>query len=88
MKAVILAGVGAVTRAVGVAFAQGLPASVWQWADRRRLREIDPHFARDIGVAPGWDRAPEGFVVDPRPLWGIGLTPQPMEHITPRQSRS
>ena len=27
---------------------------------------------------PGLRPCPEGFAVDPRPLWGIGLTPQPM----------
>jgi uncharacterized protein YjiS (DUF1127 family) len=48
----------------------------------RALREMDAAQARDIGVAPGWDRAPEGFGVDPRPLWGIGLTPQPMDSTT------
>jgi hypothetical protein len=55
--------------------------SMRRWADRRRLRDIDPHLARDIGVAPGWNRAPEGFVVDPRPLWGIGLTPEPVGEL-------
>jgi len=52
-----------------------------QAADRRHLREMDPRLARDIGVARGWDRPPEGFVVDPRPLWGIGLTPQPAADV-------
>ena len=51
------------------------------WIDRmedaRRLREMDPRQARDIGCAPGEDRGPEGFAADPRPLWGLGLTPMP-----------
>ncbi len=52
-------------------------------ADAARLREIDPRLARDIGSAPGLDCAPEGFAVDPRPLWGIGQTPQPMDVVPP-----
>jgi uncharacterized protein YjiS (DUF1127 family) len=51
--------------------------------DAAALREMEPHRARDIGVAPGCDRAPDNFVVDPRPLWGIGLTPQPTEAMPP-----
>jgi len=43
----------------------------------RSCREIEPRMARDIGVAVGRDRHPAGFAVDPRPLWGIGLVPQP-----------
>jgi hypothetical protein len=45
--------------------------------ESQHLREIDPRLARDIGVSPGIDRCPKGFTVDPRPLWGIGLTPAP-----------
>lgn len=45
--------------------------------DARRLREMDPRQARDIGCAPGGDHGPEGFAADPRPLWGLGLTPMP-----------
>ncbi len=58
--------------------------------DAARLREIEAREARDMGVGgpgAGIDRAPPGFVVDPRPLWGIGLTPQPMEAAPPRSAR-
>jgi uncharacterized protein YjiS (DUF1127 family) len=51
--------------------------------DAAALREMEPHRARDIGVPPGCDRAPDSFVVDPRPLWGIGLAPQPIEAMPP-----
>jgi hypothetical protein len=47
------------------------------WTDAARLREIEPHMARDIGVAPGLDRCPEGYAVDPRPLWGSARPPAP-----------
>lgn len=47
--------------------------------DAQRLREADPRLAQDIGAALGCDRPPEGFAADPRPLWGIGLTPGPTE---------
>lgn len=61
----------------------GLLARYWLWLrnleDAQRLREIEPHMARDVGVSPGADRCPDGFAVDPRPLWGIGLTPCPMD---------
>lgn len=46
------------------------------------LREMDPRMARDMGATPASDR-PEAFAVDPRPLWGIGLTPQPTETSPP-----
>jgi hypothetical protein len=36
---------------------------------------LDPHMARDIGAFQR-NPMPEGYVVDPRPLWGIGLTPE------------
>lgn len=44
----------------------------------RALREIEPRLARDVGVSPGADRCPDGYAVDPRPLWGIGQTPRPV----------
>lgn len=47
--------------------------------DVQQLREIEPHLARDIGVSPGAHRCPNGYTVDPRPLWGIGLTPYPVD---------
>jgi uncharacterized protein YjiS (DUF1127 family) len=69
----------------------GLLARCGGWLRRRsdaaRLREMDPHLARDIGVAPACGPCPEGFAVDPRPLWGIGLTPQPMAPHSPRAER-
>jgi hypothetical protein len=37
---------------------------------------LDPRMARDIGAFQR-NPMPEGYVVDPRPLWGIGLTPEP-----------
>lgn len=53
------------------------------WISRRddaaRLAEMDPRLARDMGALPGPDRRPRGFAADPRPLWGIGLTPRPMD---------
>jgi hypothetical protein len=55
--------------------------------DGAALREIEPRMARDIGVAAGTDRCPQGFAVDPRPLWGIGLTPRPTEELPPWTSR-
>jgi hypothetical protein len=49
-------------------------------ADRARSREVDARTARDLGLPPcGASGAPlDAFLVDPRPLWGIGLTPMPM----------
>ena len=38
---------------------------------------MEPRQARDIGCAAGTERAPEAFAADPRPLWGLGLTPMP-----------
>jgi hypothetical protein len=51
--------------------------------DAETLAELDPRLARDIGAAPGCDRCPEGFTADPRPFWGIGLTPQPVDGRSP-----
>jgi hypothetical protein len=69
----------------------GLLARCRAWLARRdttaRLRDLDPHLARDMGVAPCGDGCPEGFATDPRPLWGIGLTPQPMDTQPPRAER-
>jgi hypothetical protein len=53
----------------------------------RALRALEPRLARDIGAAPARDRPPEGFVVDPRPLWGVGLTPQPSDVLPPWRRR-
>jgi uncharacterized protein YjiS (DUF1127 family) len=41
--------------------------------DAARLRELDAHLARDIGVTPADGGRPEGFAVDTRPVWSIGL---------------
>jgi len=51
--------------------------------DAARLRDMEPHFARDMGVAPVSDGCPEGFATDPRPLWGVGLTPMPTSVAPP-----
>jgi hypothetical protein len=48
-------------------------ARMRQRIDAARLRELDPHLARDIGITPAGGGRPEGFAVDPRPLWNIGL---------------
>jgi hypothetical protein len=62
---------------------RGLLARYGAWVrrldDAAKLAELEPRLARDIGAAPGGDRPLEGFVADPRPLWGIGLTPQPVD---------
>ncbi|MBD0274982.1 MAG: hypothetical protein ICV73_24035, partial [Acetobacteraceae bacterium] len=73
----------ATTPAAAIAAGRGLLARCADWlrcrSDAARLREMDPHLARDIGLVPDCgDRGPDGFAVDPRPLWGIGLTPQPV----------
>jgi hypothetical protein len=66
---------------------RGLLARYGDWVrrldDAARLAELEPRLARDIGAAPGGGRRPEGFAVDPRPLWGIGLTPQPANGQSP-----
>ena len=54
-----------------------------QLSGNLQLREMEPRLARDIGAAPPSNVCPEGYAVDPRPLWGIGLTPQPMETDPP-----
>lgn len=51
------------------------------------LHEVEPRLARDMGATPAGDGRPEGFAADPRPLWGIGLTPQPMETDPPWRRR-
>ncbi|MDI3305636.1 MAG: hypothetical protein QJR07_00930 [Acetobacteraceae bacterium] len=48
---------------------------------------MEPRLARDIGATPAGDGRPEGFAADPRPLWGIGLTPQPTETDPPWRRR-
>jgi hypothetical protein len=54
-------------------------------ADRARLRQLDARLARDLGLPErGAAGAPfEAFLVDPRPLWGIGLTPMPVAAARP-----
>lgn len=59
-------------------------ALLWRLNGARALGELDPRLARDIGVVPGCGNGcPEGFPCDPRPLWGIGLTPLPMDTVPP-----
>jgi hypothetical protein len=50
--------------------------------DREHPGELEPRLARDIGVSPSGNGMPEGFAIDPRPLWGIGLTPEPIGAAT------
>jgi hypothetical protein len=38
---------------------------------------LDPRMARDIGAFQR-NPVPEGYVVDPRPLWRVGLIPEPI----------
>ena len=61
------------------------------WVRRRndaaRFAEMEPRLARDIGDVPGCASRPECFAVDPRPLWGIGLTPQPLDRRWPPSER-
>jgi hypothetical protein len=77
--------------APGMAARRWLLARCGDWLRRRndaaRLREMEPHLARDVGVAPGCDRGPEGFALDPRPLWGVGLTPRPTDVRSPWAER-
>lgn len=65
----------------------GLLARCAAWIRRmeglQRLRDMEPHLARDIGVHPGQESCLGSFAVDPRPLWGIGLTPRPAEALPP-----
>ena len=78
--------VAAAWRLPGLLLARPL---VWlrRMRDARALRDLEPRLARDIGTAPGRDLPPEGFVVDPRPLWGVGLTPQPGNPLPPWRGR-
>ena len=77
--------------APGSAARPGLLARCNGWLRRRnaaaQLRDMEPRLARDIGVAPACDPCPAGFAVDPRPLWGVGLTPQPMGAAPPWSPR-
>jgi uncharacterized protein YjiS (DUF1127 family) len=79
--------VGRTAAAPRAAPASVLLARYSAWLRRRidaaRLRELDPHLAHDIGITPAGGGHREGFVVDPRPLWGLGLTPQPTEVSPP-----
>jgi hypothetical protein len=45
---------------------------------------LDPRMARDIGAFQR-NPMPEGYVVDPRPLWGIGLIPEPIHAAQSQQ---
>jgi hypothetical protein len=85
--AITLSAAGRGATAVPARSRLGLLARCGAWLrrlnDARALRGIEPRLARDIGAAPGCDRCPDGFACDPRPLWGIGLTPQPMDVAPP-----
>jgi len=60
----------------GIVGAWRLPGWFRRMRDARTLQALEPRLARDIGAIPVRS-PPAGFVVDPRPLWGIGLVPQP-----------
>lgn len=53
--------------------------------DARAIQALEPRLARDIGAAVRSDCRPDGFTVDPRPLWGVGLTPQPTATLLPSE---
>ncbi len=55
---------------------------VRRYRNRRMLRSLDPHLARDIGISAAADPL-AGFAVDPRPLWRAGLTPMPSDTLPP-----
>jgi hypothetical protein len=48
---------------------------IGRYLARRHIDSLDPRMARDIGAFQH-NPMPEGYAVDPRPLWGIGLTPE------------
>ena len=77
--------------APGAAALRGLFALCGNWLCQRnddvRLHEMEVHLARDIGATPARGRCPEGFAVDPAPLWGVGLTPQPTDTRSPWTER-
>jgi hypothetical protein len=74
-------------KATAGAVGRRLLARCGDWLRRRndaaRLRDMEPHLARDIGISPRGGRAPKGFAVDPRPLWGVELTPLPTATAPP-----
>jgi uncharacterized protein YjiS (DUF1127 family) len=74
---------GGSAQAPGISYFPGLIAR-WQtrWQNRwqrRILSQLEPRLACDIGIDPILDDGPSGYRIDPRPLWGIGLTPQPID---------
>jgi hypothetical protein len=64
-----------------------LAAYCRRWISRCRagshIAALDPRMARDIGAFQR-NPMPENYVVDPRPLWGIGLIPEPIHTARPR----
>ena len=74
---------GSGAQAPGISYFPGLIAR-WQTRrhnrqQRRILSELEPRLAHDIGIDPILSGAPSGYRIDSRPLWGIGLTPQPVD---------
>jgi hypothetical protein len=59
-----------------------------RWISRylagRHIDALDSRMARDIG-AIRHDPMPEGYAIDPRPLWGIGLIPESIHASQPRR---
>jgi hypothetical protein len=80
-------GVDRTAAARGAALGHRLLARCGDWLrcrnDATRLRDMEPHLVRDIGAAPACECRPDGFAVDPRPLWGVGLTPLPTAMAPP-----
>jgi hypothetical protein len=68
----------------------GLWRRLLLWLRHRRtlveLQGAEPRMRRDIGLPPAPDPM-QGFAVDPRPLWGIGQTPQPRGEVPRRPPR-
>jgi hypothetical protein len=75
--------IGAADEAIPAALSSGLIDRLLSHRRLRQnariLRELDPHLALDIGAAVPLNPRPANFAVDPRPLWGIGLVPQPID---------
>lgn len=54
-----------------------------EWLDHReRSQSLDARMARDAGLPCGSNERFNGFRLDPRPFWGIGHTPLPINIAT------